>query len=158
MSLTTQELDSFLPVFDALPDKWEDSRVYLVEQLKRMSDAINIREIGYFLDEELRSGKSFIPGITIPGNNPGILRTVMRKVIITGALIAGVNPPKLHGIVFDANITLIHLWVSATNSIALTAITMSNPQNVTMDATNINITSPGAFDRSFAFVEYLQEL
>src|SRR5580765_7315968 len=136
MSLTTQELDSFLPVFDALPDKWEDSRVYLVEQLKRMSDAINIREIGYFLDEELRSGKSFIPGITIPGNNPGILRTVMRKVIITGALIAGVNPPKLHGIVFDANITLIHLWVSATNSIALTAITMSNPQNVTMDATN----------------------
>ncbi len=155
---TSQDFESYVPVYDTVPDKWEDAREFLVEHLKKISNAVNIREIGWLLDEELLSGKAFIPGVTIPGNNPSNFRSVLRKVIDCSPLIAGVNPPIAHGITFDNNFTLIDLWVSATNSATLQAITMSDPQNVTMDATDINITSPGAFDRAFAFVEYIQEL
>ena len=38
-----QQLDSFVPVYDAVPDKWDDARPFIVEQLKRISNAVNIR-------------------------------------------------------------------------------------------------------------------
>ena len=157
MSFSSQEFESFVPVYDAIPEKWEDARDFLVEQLKKISNGVNAREIGFFLDQELLSGKSFIPsGVNVSGTSEQF-RTILRKVIDCGALVAGVKMVP-HGITFDVNFTLIDLWVSATNSTTFNAITMSDPQNVTMDAININITSTGAFDRSFAFVEYIQEI
>lgn len=155
-SQTSQEFESYVPVYDAVPDKWEDARPFIVENLKKMSNAINIRTIGWLLDEELLSGQAFIPGVNVSGTTQQY-RQVLRKVIDVGPLIAGVNPGKPHGIVFDINFTLIDLWVSGTNSGTLTARTISG-DNVVMDATNLVITSPQAFDRAFAFVEYLQEL
>lgn len=159
VSVTSQEFDSYVPVYDTVPEKWEDARQFLVEHLKKISNAVNIREIGFFLDEELLSGKQFIPTAAMSGvssSNSQQFRTVLRKVIDVSPLVAGANVFP-HSIVFDINFTLIHLWVSATNSTTFQAITMTYP-NVTMDAININITSPGAFDRAFAFCEYIQEI
>ena len=62
VSLSSQILESFIPVYDAIPDKWDDARPFVVEQLKKISEAVNIREIGWYLDEQLLSGKAFIPG------------------------------------------------------------------------------------------------
>lgn len=153
-----QNFESFVQVYDAVPEEWKDARPFLVENLKRISNAVNVREIGWFLDEEQLAGKNFIPGATNPANGAAPqFRSIFRKVIDTGVLAAGLKSVA-HGLTFDVNFTLIDLWVSATNSTAFNAITMSDPQNVTMDATNINITSPGAFDRSFAFVEYILEV
>lgn len=160
LSIDSQQFESYVPVYDVVPEKWEDARPFIVEQLKKISNAVNIREIGWFLDQELLSGKAFIPGMAqvLDGGSSQQFRQILRMVVITGPLVIGANPGVPHNIVFDANFTLIQLWVSATNSTTLQAITMSDPQNVTMDANNINITSPGVFDRSFAFVEYIQEL
>jgi hypothetical protein len=116
-----------------------------------------VRTIGWLLDEELLSGQAFIPGVTIPGNNPGQFRQVLRKVIDVGPLLAGVNPPVAHGITFDANFTLIDLWVAGTNATTLTARNIS-ANDVLMTSTDIEITSPQAFERAYAFVEYSQEL
>ena len=44
----SQILESYVPVYDAAPDKWEDARPFIVEQLKRLANAINVREIGFF--------------------------------------------------------------------------------------------------------------
>lgn len=156
-SPSSQEFETYVPVYDTVPDKWEDARAFLVEHLKKISNAVNIRTIGWLLDEELLSGQAFIPGATIPGNNPGLFRQVLRKVVDVGPLVAGANPGVAHGINFDANFTLIDLWVSGTNSGTLTARTISG-NDVLMDATNIVITSPQIFDRAFAFIEYTQEL
>ena len=155
-SPNSQQFESYVPVYDTVPEKWEDAREFLVEHLKKISNAVNVREIGWLLDEELLSGKQFIPGAGANDNQQ--FRTVLRKVIDCGALVAGLNPAKAHGIVFDVNFTLIDLWVSATNSTTFNAVTMSDPQNVTMDATNIIITSPAVYDRSFCFIEYTQEI
>lgn len=157
MTLSSQEFESYVPVYDAVPEKWEDARPFLVEHLKKISNAVNIREIGWLLDQELLSGKAFIPGVTAPGNNPGLFRQVLRKVIDVSPLVAGVNPPFLHEIVFDANFTLIDLWVCGTDSVGFTARRITG-NDVIMNATQLLITSPQAFDRAFTFVEYIQEL
>lgn len=154
--MNSQEFNSSLPVYDAIPESWEEARQYLVEQLKKISNVVNQREIGYFLDIELVSGKNFLPPIGLSGTSQQY-RTIFRKVVIIGPIVAGVQSVP-HGITFDVNFTLISLWVSATNSTTFNAITMSDPNNVTMDATNINITSPGAFDRVYAVVEYTLEV
>jgi len=158
MSMTSQEFESFVPVYDAVPEKWEDARPFLVETLKKVSNAVNIRTIGWLLDEELLSGQAFIP-VPVPMGDasPQQFRSVLRKVIDLGALVAGANAGVPHGIVFDNRFTLIDLWVSGTNSGTLTARVISG-NDVLMDATNIVVTSPQAFDRAFAFIEYIQEI
>lgn len=150
-----QYFEAYVPVYDVIPDEWEEARDFSVEHNKKVANAVNVREIGWYLDEEVLTGKQFIPANT---SNPPQFRSIFRKVVDTGALVAGVNPPKAHGILFDVNFTLIDLWVAATNSGALVAINMSDPANVTIDTLNINITSPGAFDRSFCVIEYIQEI
>lgn len=153
---SSQDFESYVPVYDVIPDKWEDARAFIVEQLRRITNAVNIREIGWFLDEELLSGKAFIPG-TNTGGTSQQYRSVLRKVIDLGPLIAGVNPPIAHGVTFDANLTSIDSWVEATNSTTLVAVTLVNPEMV-INGPVVNITSPGAFDRAFLIWEYTQEL
>jgi len=156
MTVSSQEFESYVPLYDVVPEKWDDARPFLVEVLRKITNGVNIREIGWYLDEELLSGKAFIPGVVAPGNNPSQFRQIFRKVIETGALIAGVNVVP-HGITFDSNFTLIQLWVSGTDTGTLTARTISG-NDVIMDATNLTITSPQAFDRSFCVIEYLLEV
>ena len=154
--MDSQQLESFVPVYDAVPEKWEEAREFLVEHLKKISNAVNIRELGWLLDEELLSGKAFIPGFTEPGNNPAEYRQVLRKVVDVSPLVAGLNAGVDHDITFDDNFTLIDLWVAGTDSMTLTARDISG-NDVLMNATQLVITSPQAFDRAFAFVEYIQE-
>lgn len=154
-----QILETFVPVYDAVPEKWDEARPFIVEQLKRISNAVNIREIGFFLDEELLSGKAFIPGAEALNDigTSQTFRTILRKVVDVSPLVAGANAPVAHGITFDNNFTLIDLWVSGTNSTTLTAKRITG-NDVLMDATNLTITSPQSFDRAFACIEYLLEL
>lgn len=147
-----ENFESYLPVYDAIPEKWEESRVFLVEQLKRISNVVNLREIGWYLDEEILSGKQFIPG-TIDNQ---VYRSVFRKVIDMSPIVVGANAVA-HNIVFDSNFTLIDLHVAATDSVTLVASNYVAPE-VSMDNMNINFLSPIAYDRAFAIVEYIQEL
>ncbi len=155
MQSTSQQLESYVPVYDTIPENWEKARQALIEYLKRISNTVNIREIGWFLEEELLSGKQFIPGITSSPINQEY-RSVFRKTINTGALVAGVNPGINHGITFDANFSLIQIWVSGT-LISTNAKTITG-NDVNMTTTQIIITSPQAFDRSFCVIEYIKEL
>lgn len=156
--MTSQEFESFVPVYDAVPEKWEDARPFFVETFKKISNAVNLRTIGWLLDEELLSGQSFIP-VPIPAGDatPPQFRSVLRKVIDLGALVAGANAGVPHGITFDNRFTLIDLWVSGTNSGTLTARAISG-NDVLMNSVDIVVTSPQIFDRSFAFIEYIQEI
>jgi len=154
--LTSQFFESYLPVYDTVPEKWEEAREFLVEHLKKISNAVNIREIGWFLDEELLSGKQFIPSSINPNGEMQQFRTVLRIVINVSPLVAGANS-YAHGIVVDSNFTLIDMWVAATRSATPIAQVITDTK-VTIDATNININSPGAFNRAYAVVEYIQEI
>lgn len=145
-------LDSFVPVYDVLPEDWDEARQFLVEQLKKMSNAINIREIGWFLDQELLSGQQFFPG-TVDNQN---FRSILRIVVDFSPLAIGITSLP-HGVTVDANFSLIDLWGSATNATAMTGNPINQP-NITYDATNINITSANAYTRAYAVMLYIQEL
>ncbi len=154
---SAQDFEAFVPVYDAVPETWEEGRQFLVEQLKKISNAVNVREIGWLLDEEYLSGQQFIPSLNNTGESQQF-RSVLRKVIDFSPLVIGVNS-KQHNINFDTNFTLMQLYGAATSSGTLTAIPIPNGGNtIDMDATNINITATAAYDRCFVVVSYIQEL
>ena len=151
---SSQIYEALIPVYDAVPEKWEEARPFFVEQLKKIAEGTNNREIGWLLNEQLLTGKQFIPVQT----DPLQYRQVFRKVIpFVGGLAIGANSVA-HGIIFDENFTLIDLWVSATNSTTFVATTMSDPDNVDMNVTDVLVTSPGVYDRAYAFIEYTLEI
>ncbi len=162
-----QNFESYLPVYDAIPDKWEDSRAFIVEQFKRVSNAVNSREIGFFLDEEVLSGKAFIPGSNLSGTSQQF-RQVLRKVIDFGPLPNTAAKPVPHGITFDSNFTLVQMYAAATDPVNLIALPIPyapagavDGVTVYMDAINVVIVTASnrsAYTRCFVVIEYMQEL
>lgn len=154
---SSQDFESFVPVYDMVPEDWEDAREFLVEHLKKISNAVNVREIGWYLDDEILSGKQFTPGAATTGESTQY-RSIFRKVIDCSPLVAGANT-FAHGINFDSNFTLIELFGAATDSVAFLAIPLpNNVDSLTMDATNVNITVSAAYDRAHVVIEYILEL
>jgi hypothetical protein len=154
---SSQDFESYVPVYDAVPEKWEDARPFIVEHLKKIANAVNIREIGWFLDEELLSGKAFIPG-TNTGGTSQQFRSILRKVIEFPGLTPGVNTQP-HGLTVNGNFTLIQLFGSATDSVAFTGQPLPNgADTISYDATNIIITVAAAYNRALAVIEYIEEL
>lgn len=161
------ELEAYLPVYDSTPEKWEDARGFITEQLKRIANAVNIREIGWFLDEELISGKQFIPAVT-PNSRPQQFRTVFRKVVDVNGLSNGVHAPVPHGINFDSRFTLVSLWGAATDPVNLLALQFSfagvptgNNIQLYIDSTYIQIncqTDRTSYTRAFVTIEYMQQI
>jgi hypothetical protein len=155
-----QQLESFVPVYDVVPEKWDDARPFIVEQLKRIANAVNIREIGWFLDEELLSGKSFIPspGQLDEAGTSQTFRTILRKVIEFPGLTVGANMQP-HQITVDANFSLIQLFAAATDAVSFTGEPIPNgTDTITYDVTNIIINVSAAYTRAWAVIEYIQEL
>lgn len=168
--LNNQNLESYVPIYDVVPEKWEDARDFIVEQLKRLAIAVNTREIGFFLDEELLTGKAFIPGLNNASNGgtSELFRQVLRKVIDFGPLPNAGTKSVPHGISFTGNFTLVFMGAYATDPIALIAlpIPFADPTNVNtiainMGVTNVSITTASNlsnFTRVFVICEFLQEL
>ncbi len=157
---SSTEFESYLPVFDAVPEDWEDAKPFLVETFKRISNIVNTHEIGFFLDEELLSGKQFIPGVAQSPNNstPLQFRTILRKVIVFPGLSIGLNTQP-HGIIVDSNFSLIDMFGGATNSSTFTGEPLPNGSDtITYDATNIYVTVAAAYTRAWVTMEYIQEL
>lgn len=167
---SSQVFESFVPVYDAVPDEWKDARPFIVETLKKMSNAINIREIGWFLDEELLSGKQFIPtSATTSGADPNQqFRTILRKVIDFGTLPNTGTKSVPHGIVFNANFTLMQIYGAATDPVSFFGIPIPyaatapiQTVQIFIDQTNINITTltnQTQYTRCFVVIEYIQEI
>ncbi len=164
--MNSQQLEAYVPVYDTVPEKWEDARQFLVEHLKKISNGVNAREVGFFLDEELLSGKSFIPGVTASGN-PQVFRSVLRKVIDFGQLPNAGTKAVPHGIIFDSNFTLVQLYGATTDPVNLQGFGLGhaaqapNQIELYIDAVNVVVitgTNRSSFTRTFIVIEYLQEL
>lgn len=170
LGLDSQQLESYVPVYDAAPEDPKELRAFIVEQFKKQANAINAREIGFFLDQELLSGKAFIPGVNIAsdGGSSQQFRTVLRKVIDFGALPNATVKSVPHGITFDANFTLVQMYAAATDPTNLVAFPIpyagagaADGVALYMDATNVYIvtqTNRSTYIRCYVVIEFLQEL
>lgn len=166
-----QIFESFLPVYDAIPEKWDDARPFVVEMLKRISNAVNIREIGWFLDEELLTGKAFIPADNAGGGSTNqAFRQVFRMVVDFGSLPNSSAKMVPHNIPdIGNNFTLTFMGAYASDPSGLTYLpipyadpnTLANAIELDMDDTNVIITTGtnrSNFTRTFVVIEYMQEL
>lgn len=168
----SQVYESYQPVYDAVPEKWEEGRPFIVEQLKRVAQAINTREIGWYLDEEVISGKQFIPSASASASTSSDsqqYRTILRKVIDFGALPNTTSKSVPHGITVDSNFTLIHIYGAATDPTGMLSIPLpfvsaaspARPIQLFMNATNVVVITTENntnYTRSYVVVEYIQEL
>lgn len=167
MSQSSQVFESYVPVYDSIPQDWENARQALIEYLKNISNAVNIREIGWFLQEELLSGRQFFPGTTSSPDDQQF-RSVFRKVVDFGALPNMALKQVPHGISTISSTSLVQLYGAATQppNINYIPIPFSSPilnENIkiTMDATNINITTAidySAYTICYISVHYIQEI
>lgn len=156
---SSQQFESYVPVYDAAPETLEELRMFLVEVLKEHANAINTREIGWLLDEELLTGQQMIPGTKIAGDKTEQqFRSVLRKVIDFSPLPGGAKALP-HGITVNNRFTLLHMYAAGTDASGSPAEPIPNgADTITMDATNITITTAAAYARSFCVCEYMQEL
>jgi hypothetical protein len=148
---TSDNFDAYLPVYDTIPESWDESRPVLVEQLKRIGNAVNIRSIGWYLNEQLLSGKQFFPGTA----NNQTFRSIFRTVVDFSPVTTGLNT-KPHGVTIDSSFRLINLYGAVTDNIAFTGHPINEP-NITYDATNIYLTSDADFEFGQAVFEYILE-
>jgi len=160
MNPISQTYETYLPVYDAVPELWEEARPFFVEQLKKIANEFNIREIGWFLDKELLAGKYLFPGTNPAPEEEGadLYRSVFRKVISFPTIAAGVNT-QLHEILVDGNFTLVSLTGALTNATTMTGEPVPNgTDTISYNATQIIITTASAWTRGLAIIEYVQEL
>lgn len=149
--MSSQDYESYVPVYDVIPEKWEDARFMLVEYLKKITNSLNVKEIGWFLDEQLLSGKAFIP------TTPGQFRSVFRQVYSIGPIVAGANVFN-HNIDTTGNFSLVQLFGAATNAAPFRAIPLPNgADTITMGSTQITVTTALAYDICYVVVEFLLE-
>ncbi len=166
--IDSQQLESYVPVFDDLPNTWDAARPILVEHLKKISNGLNDREIGFFLDEELLSGKAFFPSATVVPGNPQQMRQILRKVIDFGTLPNAGTKSVAHGITFDINFSLMTLYFAATDPVNFLAFGLEywsqNPAEdiiLNMDVTNVNVKTTAnysTYTRCYVVIEYIQEI
>lgn len=164
---TSQIFESYVPVFDTMPDDWEQGKVSMVEHLKKISNGVNAREIGFYLDEEVLSGKQFAPTGTLSGTSEQF-RSGFRMVVDFGSLPNNTSKSVAHNIVVDVNFTLVEMYAAATDPIGLTALPIpyasnsaGDPISLSMDNTNVIITTGKDrrnYTRCFVVIEYLQEI
>ena len=168
MSTPSNEFDTYIPVYNDLPEEWEESRTFLVEQLREMTEGINAREVAIYIDTEQLTGGQFIKGTA----NPPQFRNIFRKVIDFGALPNTTAKTVAHGITTTANTRIIsrNAWANDPGASDLTAAIPIPYVNVTtptdgvqldVDNTNVTITTTTAnytnYTSTFVILEYIQE-
>ena len=157
---SAQEFDTYIPVYNFIPEKWDDARANITEQLRRIVDNVNAKVSGAYLDQILLSGYQFVKGTA----NPNEFRSVFRKVVDTGALSNTGTTNIPHGLPFSAgdNFSLVFMQGGATDPVNFLAAPMPNQDiNLKIDSTNIIITTSAdysAYTQSYVVVEYMREL
>lgn len=142
MSVDSTNFDVFLPLANTFPSQWDEARPLITEYLNKISNAINIREIGWLISKEYPTGGQLFSSVE------GQFRSVLREVIDFGALPNSATKSVPHHISYDSNFSLLNLVAGASDPVGLTAIPIPFASSIlteniklTIDNTNINITT-----------------
>ena len=53
----SNDFDTYIPVYNSIPEKWEDAREFLVERMREVADGVNARDYGLYIDREILNGQ-----------------------------------------------------------------------------------------------------
>lgn len=150
-----------LPISVEFPQDSKLLQVVNTETYKRTANAINTKASGLFLTEETASFQQYFTS-----GDPMQNRDVYRKVIDFGTLPNAGTKSVAHGIAFDANSSLTHLYAAATDPVNLLYIpipyaspTLANNIEIYLDAANVNIitgSNRSPFTICYVVIEWLK--
>lgn len=156
--------DYYLPIYDTVPDSWKEAQGFFTEQLKRISEGVNVRDIALYIENEVLTGGQYVPS----SNDTTSLRSVFRKTINFGSLPNTSTKSVAHGLSIDNRFTLVQLIAAATDPVSFTSVsipyasaTSTDVIEINIDATNINITTSkdySSYTRCFVTLEFLKEI
>ena len=159
--MDSQNIATYIPVYDYIPEEWEASRTAIIEYLRAITEGVNIRTVGSYETIEQLTGQDFIPT-----DKESKQRSVFRKVIDMEGL--ETLPKSIpHGISISANTHFIKIYGTATNPstsfIPLPYVDITTPEEgiqVDVDMTNVNLNSSKSYSgytTAYVILEYIQE-
>ena len=175
---TIQDLGLYVPstaIFDIEEIKdvqinspeFKDLLVRLYQNVIDINTALNLKDSGYFLTQEFNTSKLLFSAL----NDFNLLRPIYRTMVDFGALPAAGTKSVAHGIPgITANYTFTTINGAATNPSTprfipipySSASAVASNLEITVDSTNVNITTGGtdysAYTRTEICLEYVKFL
>lgn len=158
---TTQIYDIDLGNIDVNSPQFGQLFVKLYQTINQLALVLNIKETGYYLEEEFVTGGLFS---NTTNTNSLSLRPIYRKIVYTGALAAGAKNVA-HGLTIGATWQFVKIFGAATDNVGgnhypLPFASAGGAANisVTVGAANVVITNNSgiAFTSGIVILEYLK--
>lgn len=164
---------NFQPDVYLFPEQYNDDfRLQLRKYLNDITIALNVKENGFYLEDETPTGAIFIPIFTTDGATNTKFRPMFRTVVDFGALPNNSTKTVPHGISTTQNYSVVHLYGAATqpgastltSSIPIPQAGIPNNDRIELeiDATNVIITTArntrSDYTRTFVTIEYIKEI
>ena len=172
--MSTPDLEppfNFISEVFLFPEQFNDDfRLQLRKYLNDIVISLNVKETGFYIENEVPTGGLFIPIFSTDTNANLEYRPMFRVVVDFGALPNNTTKAVPHGITTTQDYSIIRLSGVATDPGATTldsAIPLpfvgNNPLEVEleMDATDILITTGmnrTNYTRTFIVIEYIKEI
>lgn len=163
----TGNLGGSVPLDYRMPDDPEQLKIRLRQYLNDMASSLNTKDAGYYTQVETITGQLFLPNYGTDSSANANYRPAFRIVLPFTGLTTGANtvphglitivPPattstwhftRIYGVIEDVS-TAAPVWLPIPNDGVL----------VTVDATNVNITIPAAYNgyNGRVILEYLKQ-
>lgn len=148
---------------DVTSPEFKELLVRLYQNINNISIAVNLKDSGYYVDQEFVNGQQFFNPTP---NTTADYRADFRKLIDFGTLPNAGTKSVPHGITVDANTTWTRIYGAATDPVNLIGLplpyaspTDANEIELYVDATNVNVITGSnrtAFTRCYIILEYLK--
>jgi len=148
--------------------EFKELLVRLYQNLNNMSLLLNIKDTGYYVDQEFVNSQAFFADPTLSSTTPKSpeLRQVFRKVINFGALPNTATKSVAHGINITSAFTFTRIYATASDTTGLTYLPIpyassvaANIIELNVDSTNVNITTGSNrtnFNVTYVVLEFLK--
>lgn len=153
---------------DVTSTEFKELLVRMYQNINAIQLAINIKDSGYYVEEEFVNGQLFFPNptaVATPSLTTPTYRQVFRKTVNFGALPNAASKSVAHGITVDANTSFTRIYGAGTNPstsfipLPYASTTLNQNIQVDVDATNVTITTGidrTAYTTTYIVLEYLK--
>jgi len=167
-------LQQFAPVYDYIPEDWQEARRLITNSLRVTTEVANDSVKPFYIEQEVLAGKRWEPSARSSLNEPNTFRNVFRKVVDLGGLndFSTTSPQNVaHGIDTTENTFITALYGAATDPAAsslnsafplpyVDTSALSACIELRMDDTNLILVSGtdySAYTEAWVVIEYVQE-
>lgn len=153
---------------DVTSPDFKELMIRLYQNINKISLVLNTKETGYYTLTPYTCGQLFFPNRdpSVAGNSSVAFRQPLRLLIDFGALPNAATKSVTHGIVVSSSTIWTRVYGTATDPIGLTGIdighaspVLANNIEITVDATNVNITTGSNrtnYTTCYVILEYIQ--